>query len=472
MMFRRRKALRLVTAGVLAASSLGILGLVANTGTVHADPAWESAEFGLKSTRAGAGSDTIQNVYDYFSGADSYPCAAAGCGAGSGTPTLTTPVHSAADTGQVIVQSFDAFQPPSGTSAHPGCIVPKVNAPTMDRPNGSGAGINALIDAQISGTKWENSAATTCTGATVGITGQLDFARSSRSFLTSGSQLTWIPFARDAIAYAFYDGGVAPGAGITQLTSTNIQSAFQSATGTTVVGGHTIVACIMQANSGTRIQSEIDYGFTDAQATTATTADGCGVVNAAITGSGTIEENNGNGFLSVGQALVAGGKYPAGTWFVIPFSAGVWLSQADGNAPDFSSNLRTAESGVGLDGLGSPDFTTTGQNPLGGTGPSPAGAENGAYTINQTYYHTTNAVVTGLPYGRYLYTVVPTVNITPDPITGVDPDPALAELFVGTSSALCTQGATAAVLNKFGFDAIATPTDSFNCGDTTTQGTS
>ncbi len=464
MILKRRKSLRVAGAAVLAASSMGVLALVASTGTVHADPAWEAASFGLASTRAGVGSDTIMNVYDYFSGADTYPATAA---AGAPTPTFSTPVHSAADTGDVIVQSFDAFAPPSGTSAHPGCIVSKVNGPTFDRPNGSGAGINALNDAN-SGTAWEASAATTCTGKTVGITGQVDFARSSRGTLTAGTTDTWIPFARDAIAYAFFDGGTGS---LSQLTSTQIQSLYQSSTGTITVAGHTVIACYVQPNSGTRIASELTYGLTDAQVTAAIGKTGCGVAN-AIAGSGLVEENNGNGFYNEVQALITAGSWPAGTWAVTPFSAGVWLAQANGGAPDFSNTLRGAEAGFGFDGLGEPDFGTSGQAPLGGVGPSPATSNNGAYTINNTYYHSTNAVVSGVPYGRYLYTVVPTANITPQPPFGLIADPALAELFVGTTSSLCTQDATSAVLNKFGFDAIPGAAGELSCGDTTTTGNS
>jgi len=439
---------------VLAASSLGVLALVASTGTVHADPAWEAGAFGLASTRVGVGSDTIQNVFDGFSGADTYPIAPSATAAG---PSFTTPLHSNPDSGSVVLQSFDAFPPPNGTSSSPGCIVSKVNGATFDRPNGSGAGINALNDAN-SGTLWENSASTTCTHTLVSLTGLVDFARSSRGPINPGTTDTWIPFARDGIAYAFYDQNTGS---LGSLTSTQIQDLYTSPTGTITVAGHTVIACIMQPNSGTRIASEKQYGFSDAQAIAATTATGCGTANASIVGSGTSEENNGTAFYNLVQALIAGGTWGSNTWAVIPFSAGVWMSQADGHAPDFSSALRNAESSTPLDGLGEPDSFV----PLTGTGPSPASANNGSYTFSPAFYHVDDVVATGLPYGRYLYVVVPTSKIG-----AVGADKALKELFVGATSAICTQGQT--IINQYGFDSTQPTDGELACGDVSTTGAS
>lgn len=71
--------------------------------------------------------------------------------------------------------------------------------PTFNRPNGSTAGVQALsASVNNTGTRtWPASGG-------VSITGQIDFARSSSAPSGSfpGTDLTYIPFARDAVTYA------------------------------------------------------------------------------------------------------------------------------------------------------------------------------------------------------------------------------------------------------------------------------
>jgi ABC-type phosphate transport system substrate-binding protein len=72
-------------------------------------------------------------------------------------------------------------------------IQTKAGGPSFVRPNGSGAGANALSDSAQGGTHLFNS---------VDITGQVDFARSSSGPSGSGTALTYIPFAKDAVTFA------------------------------------------------------------------------------------------------------------------------------------------------------------------------------------------------------------------------------------------------------------------------------
>ena len=139
--------------GVVAASAIAVLALGA-VAPAHADPS------GLKSL-AGAGSDTTQDVL-------------------SGVASVVS-----------AIGSYDAI----GTST----IQTKSGGPFFTRPNGSTDGVKALsASVNNTGTRtWPASGG-------VSITGQLDFARSSSAPSGSfvGTDLTYIPFARDAVTYA------------------------------------------------------------------------------------------------------------------------------------------------------------------------------------------------------------------------------------------------------------------------------
>jgi hypothetical protein len=138
------------------------------------------------------------------------------------------------------------------------CITPKINGATFTRPNGSGGGIKALSDAFNSvgwtGSTYTDSAgvAHTCSAANISLSGLVDFARSSSGPAgSSNNGLTWVPFARDAVSFAYYNPGSATT--VTSLTKAQLTALYTSSSGTILdtATGTTIGACSLQGNSGT-----------------------------------------------------------------------------------------------------------------------------------------------------------------------------------------------------------------------------
>lgn len=397
----RRKISPAVAALAVAGAGLG--GLVNLTTTsAHADPAYATRS----AIAVGVGSDTIQDVFDAFTGADPYPPAS--------NSNFFTPLHATTNNAQIA--SFDAV--PAGSNA-PGCITTILGGPTFDRPNGSSKGIEALTDSLSASTPWQ-AAGSTCTTAPVNIQGQVDFARSSRGVKTAGTTLTFIPVARDAVSFAYWDHSTNV---LSNLTSAQLKSLYSSASGTITVGTDTVKACLMQAGSGTRTFWENAIGVTDAQADAAATAAGCNG----------LEENGANQFYSSVSAL------PAGTDAIIPFSVGSWISQANGAALDRSATGRTGGVNLGgIDGSGTP-YT--------GIAPNEAPLA--------TFYASTT-------YGRDTYVVVPTAKLS-----GFTASAALKGLFVSTTTttaAVCAADA-GTTKQKYGF---LEPTQA--CGSTTLTG--
>jgi len=395
--FTARARLFGILVAALATLSLGI-GTAAPAG---ADPAFVSSYVGV-------GSDTIQDVFNALSGAEPYPPSTA--------TVYSVPLHSSSTSRNKTVSSFDAI-PAGGTASAPGCIATKLGGPSFDRPNGSGNGIAALSHA-IDGTPW-NATTGSCTNTGVNVSGQIDFARSSRGPKTSGTALTFIPFARDAVSYAYFDHSTNT---IASLTTAQLKSLYQSPTGTITVGADTVKACLPQLGSGTRSFWETAIGVTDAQADAAATAAGCNGQ----------EENGANTFYTFANALATGVDA------VIPFSAGSWIAQANGVALDNSAAGRTGGVDLGnIDGLGKP-YTGT----------------PGSEAPNNAFYLSTQ-------YGRNLNVVVSTPKI------GALGDAGLKSLFVGSSSSICAADAQATV-NRFGFDSLTPAVGT--CGSTTTTG--
>lgn len=106
-------------------------------------------------------------------------------------------------------------------------IIPKAGAPEINRPNGSSAGISALI--------------------ADGNAHNLDFARSSRKAKSDGSEANYafIEFARDTVTYATAGTSNVP----TTLTTLALNKLYGSAAGS---ADCTFVAYLPQAGSGTR----------------------------------------------------------------------------------------------------------------------------------------------------------------------------------------------------------------------------
>ena len=294
------------------------------------------------------------------------------------------------------VGSFDAF----GSTL----IQTKSGGPYFQRPSGSGQGVNALIasvrGASDSSFKWNN----------VNIAGQVDIARSSSgpgSNANTSGKLIYVPYARDAVAYAYY-----PVAGhetdLAGLTTAQLTAIYNGTL--TSVGSTTVIPLIPQSGSGTRNFFLKAIGVSSD-----------GSCTLAVCTSSAIPENDASKLTTAGQ--------------IIPFSAANWIAQANG-----VQNNTIPASGAVL--LGKPD----GLAPFSGTGSS---------LVPSTELY--NSTV----YGRDTYLVVEYARIDP---TSPTYDSVLAGLVDTTKvSSLTNFSATLAsqpgsVKKKFGFLAPSTST--------------
>ncbi|WP_318208859.1 MULTISPECIES: substrate-binding domain-containing protein [unclassified Streptomyces] len=177
-----------------AALGVAALGLgVALAPAAQADP----SPVTQYRTLAGTGSDTTQDVMN-----------------GLGNVVVNA-------IGQKIIASWDATGTATIKTKATGCVI--------NRPNGSSAGIDALRNAVDT-----NS-------------GCLDFARSSRGPAdTSTTDLTWIPFAKDAVSWAKRSDSTLP----SDLTATQLKDIYEC--NLTSLNGVALTPVLPQANSGTR----------------------------------------------------------------------------------------------------------------------------------------------------------------------------------------------------------------------------
>lgn len=281
-----------VTAAALAASALA-LGAPA-----QADPT-----SGFR-TYVGVGSDTTQDVMNAIAG------------------DLTGTTGTATSIG-----SYNAF----GAAT----IKTKATGPAFARPSGSGAGVKALSDA-LTNTPYNG----------VDITGQVQFARSSSGPAVTGTDLTYVPFARDAVAYA-YKGTLGK---VGKLTTAQLNAIYSAATPVTI-NGVKITGVLPQSASGTRKFFLSAIGVTTVGASVIQT---------------TLPENDGSLLTKTNQ--------------VVPFSAAQWISQKNG--------LVTDTTGTAL--LGSPNNRA-----------ATSTAANGDLKPVVGFYNSA-------PFGRYVYNVIPT----------------------------------------------------------------
>jgi hypothetical protein len=403
-----RKGVRVATALALASGTAGLATLVSFTSTAQADPSFVSGYVGV-------GADVTQDAYAAFSGASPAPPSSA-------TINYFQPIHSSAATNNRTIDSFDA-NPSGGTTVNPGCITTKAGGPSFDRPNSTTAGLAALL-ASVTGSGFVNTSGS-CTGTAVSTTGQIDFARAARGPKTSGTTLTFIPFARDALGIVYYDHSTGHAA---TLTTAQLTSLYSSSTGTiTLSGGDTLKACLTISGSTPRSNLATTLGLTDTQLSTAATAAGCN----------NLIQNSGNAFFTVASG------FPAGTDAVVPISSGSWISQANLLAVDRSNTARAGGADLAtITGFGKP-YT--------GTAPSEA--------PNTTYYQSDQ---TAGGYGYNVFTVVPTAKLS-----GFTKDAGLVSLFSGATSALCS-APEQTIANSFGFDSLTVSEGT--CGDTTVTG--
>ncbi|KFF59450.1 hypothetical protein JF66_11215 [Cryobacterium sp. MLB-32] len=178
-----------------------------------------------------AGSDTLEDVVSALA---------------NGTNVTGSVVRSTVNS--ATIGSFDATG-----SAY---ITAKPNGPRFGRPNGSGDGVKAL-SRSIDGAVYTSGAAGS--PKDIVITGQVDIARSSSAGTRNDAgDLLYVPFGRDAIAYA-YQGAAT---GIDSLTASQMKSLYECSPGFQI-GGVTVTPNIPQAGSGTRKDFLAKIGSTE-----------------------------------------------------------------------------------------------------------------------------------------------------------------------------------------------------------------
>jgi hypothetical protein len=367
------------------------------SGGAKADPQQLSA-------LAGVGSDTVQDVFNSF--------------AGYTNKTDSFPLHSSAATGSKQVISFDAFNPVNVADT---CITTKLGGPTFDRPNGSGSGQKALSRAIDSG-KW----GTVACGGLVDVSGQIDFGRSSAGpSNATGTDLTFVPFGRDGVSFAYYTKTGTP---VTTLTRAQLISLYT--TGPAVIGGTRIVPCGIQSGSGTY---KFWLGLTGASSANEITS--TAECNALVSNTlgGRLEENDGTALKLRGDTGNATNQY------IVGFSAASFIAKSNLAAPG------TPPAGVNMGAISDDSVTSGGANlgfPVTGTAPN--------LSANSTFYGNAN-------FGRNVYTVWPSTAVT-----GGTSDPASVDLVVGSTSKVCSASST---ITKFGFLTLGA-----SCGTTSLQG--
>ncbi len=355
--------------GVATAAAVCAVAMAVSASPAFADPT------GFK-TLSGVGSDTIQDVVN---------------GLGSAVPAIG---------------SYDAIDPITGVAG--GTITTKASGPAFVRPNGSGAGVQALSDSIEGGTHLWN---------TVNISGQVDFARASGFQGVTGTDLTYIPFALDAVTYAVNAGSDFPrnlplgssADAASRLSLYNIYHCIK----TTYVDSNgdpiTIHPLDPQSGSGTAKFWASTLGFSDGSLPTCVKR-----VNTDTTPV-SVEEHNGTSIDDAGD--------------IVPFSIAQYIAQG---------NHATLASAFGVNVT-----ERRGNVALGSIGGQPAIREVGTTTVMNPSF----------PVTRSVFNVVSSALVSPaGPIKST---------FVGSTSAVCSQSA---LIQSFGFQTLS------NCGDTSLQG--
>jgi ABC-type phosphate transport system substrate-binding protein len=371
----------------LAASTALVGGIGLQVPAAHADPVFVNAYNGV-------GSDTIQYVVDALSGAPV-------------NGKFYTPVSFTSGGATKVLSSWDAVPPgfvgsPAQPTPSPNTITTKIGGSAFDRPNGSGQGQAALSHAiDAANPTWESNN-NTATSSCVSVKGQIDFARSSAGVNKSaptGTQLTFVPFARDAVSYAYIDSTGA----LANLSDVQLQQIYSGSL--TTLGGVTLHPYLPQSGSGTRSFFEGAIGVTD------------GVAGVTV-GTNIVEENSADSLQSAPQGSI------------VPFSSASWVAQNNGVAPNQSVIGITA--GVKF---GQIDDTQSISGRTGTDNNQPAFTGSGSSLVpNPNFYNDPF-------FGRDTYLVVPTSKVSGFP------DPAFTAL-VGTQM---QTAASTATISAFGF---------------------
>jgi hypothetical protein len=341
----------------------GVLGAVAAALVLGAGPASADPAANTYPTLAGTGSDTTQFVLD---------------GLGDVIPAIG---------------SYDALVPSTGLPG--GLIQTRANGVQFNRPNGSGAGLKALT-ASINPTGTYTQPKTVGGVTTqVSITGQLDFARSSSTPSVAGTQLTFIPFGKDAVSYAYSNTGASsvPAA----LSAAQLASIYDGTLTTYVAGGQTRTykPLLPQANSGTRAFFLKSLGLVEADV-------------AWITAP-TVQENSGLELDGIGE--------------IAPFSVASYIAQTNTSTTGVPNTIVDNEVKIGSIISGSTVYPAVGTD----------GKLNPSFPVAHT---------------RSVYNVVETARL----LGGAKADTTLINTFQGSGSAVCSAGAT---ISAYGFGTIA-----------------
>lgn len=393
-----RKNLVRSGAALAALGSTLTIGLMGTT-PVHADPKQFTAFVGY-------GSDTTEQVTNAF--------------AGFQNNINYTPLQAGSTRTQLA--SWDAT--PDNQ-----CFIPKTGAPAIHRPNGSSEG-RAILSHQINADGYGSAAC----GGLKNVANTTDFARSSSTVSNATGELTYIPFGRDAVSFAYYRAS--GGAPVTDLSQAELDGLFTN--GPTMIDGVNIIPCGIQTGSGT-------FSFWNgALPVTTAEEDSATATCRALAGGdafGRIQENNTQDLKAKGDLA------PAGSQVIVGFSAANYIAKYNGVASDGIA------AGVGLgsiEGLGLA---------YNGTVTSPP---TGTLTARSEFY--SNGT-----FGRYVNFVLPTTRAT-----GAG-DFTIKSMFVNsTSPAINVDGdglaeicepAAQATANAFGF--LSVPAD---CGTTTRRG--
>jgi hypothetical protein len=329
---------------VAATAAVALAGIAFGAAPAYADPVSDGYSI--------VGSDTLQDAVAALA---------------NGT-SITGSSVKVVGAGKVLA-SWDAFT--LGVAGGVGKIQTKPFGPVFDRPNGSGAGRNALLASiGFGGSNNFGSPA-------VNVADQIDLARSSSVGGTAGTTLTYIPFGQDAIGYAFKVGttndganSAAAAAALAALTKAQLTAIYQATTpaaaSAALAGtGYTLKPLGLQTSSGTWTTFLGKIGLTT------------GTIGAAVdTRGNAIPENDGN-VLTPGNDEIQ----------LIPLSVANYIGQVNGAARINTFSGVTVGS---IDGV------------VPFTGAAPALAPNTAY------YNSAD-------WGRTVYIVVPTAKITPGP---------------------------------------------------------
>lgn len=398
----RKSRLVKVAAATAAVGSLAAIGF-AGSSPAQADPKQYEGLVAI-------GSDTTQDVLNAFSGFSS--------------GINYTPLQSSVGTNQTQIISFNA-----GAAS---CIATKTGSGAILRPNGSTGGRRALSQIGLGAVSWG-------TGSICGakdVSGIIDFARSSSTPAAgdSGTDLTYVPMARDALTFAYYS---ADGTSGTDTTRANLTSIFTNGTG--LIGTTPVIPCGIQTSSGTygSWNTAANVSGSVMEAGTALCRGLGGVPDAG----GRLQEHSGPELKIKGDLLAAtssplcdgvagGGSVScANAQVIIGFSASQFVARSNGKADPAPGP------GVGMGSISGASFVT-------GTAPNVAAVPAGyADPI----------------FGRDVYNVFLTPVIT-DPGNQV-----LQTLFLGPTSAVCSADAT---VESLGFLALSNAA----CGTTTLKG--